>query len=158
MSVESYEFNDNQFVAFAQPDTGFCTLFVWDHVEMVFRKYHNITGTFLPRLVPSKNKHSCQKTINAFNCYHLIIDQGNLHCILEQTTSLSTQRILKSAKPATFCFCVSPSSLRCLLQACGNKQHSLHGCGSTFWRIPHLQVRLIPIPISNTVSLTCSFS
>ncbi|XP_014015641.1 leucine-rich repeat LGI family member 3 [Salmo salar] len=44
VSVESYEFNDDQFVAFAQPDTGFCTLFVWDHVEMVFRKYHNITA------------------------------------------------------------------------------------------------------------------
>jgi hypothetical protein len=107
---------------------------------------------------PSKNKYSCQKTINAFNYYHLIIDQGNLHCIWEQTTSLSTQRILKSTKLATFCFCVSLSSLRCLLQACGNKQHSLHGCGSTFWRISHLQVRLIPIPISNTVSMTCSFS
>ncbi|XP_070992327.1 leucine-rich repeat LGI family member 3 [Oncorhynchus clarkii lewisi] len=44
VSVESYEFNDDQFVAFAQPDTGFCTLFVWDHVEMVFRMYHNITS------------------------------------------------------------------------------------------------------------------
>ncbi|KAM9544783.1 leucine-rich repeat LGI family member 3-like [Salvelinus alpinus] len=45
VSVETYEFNNNQFVAFAQPDTGFCTLFVWDHVEMVFRRYHNITAS-----------------------------------------------------------------------------------------------------------------
>lgn len=43
MSVESYEFSGDQFVAFAQPDSGFCTLYVWDHVEMVFRKFHNIT-------------------------------------------------------------------------------------------------------------------
>ncbi|KAF3851021.1 hypothetical protein F7725_012793 [Dissostichus mawsoni] len=44
VSVESYEFNDDQFAVFAQPDSGFCTLFVWDHVEMVFRLFHNITS------------------------------------------------------------------------------------------------------------------
>ncbi|KAL0979447.1 hypothetical protein UPYG_G00185180 [Umbra pygmaea] len=44
VSVEPFEFNDDQFVVFAQPDTGFCTLFVWNHVEMVFRSYHNITS------------------------------------------------------------------------------------------------------------------
>ncbi|KAG7480724.1 hypothetical protein MATL_G00059320 [Megalops atlanticus] len=44
VSVESYEFNGDQFVVFALPDTGICTLYVWDHVEMVFRKYHNITS------------------------------------------------------------------------------------------------------------------
>lgn len=43
VSVESYEFSGDQFVAFAQPDSGFCTLYVWDHVEMVFRRFHNIT-------------------------------------------------------------------------------------------------------------------
>ncbi|KAA8592779.1 hypothetical protein FQN60_018234 [Etheostoma spectabile] len=37
VSVESYEFNEDQFVVFAQPDSGFCTVYVWDHVEMVFR-------------------------------------------------------------------------------------------------------------------------
>uniref|UniRef100_A0A3Q2VK35 Leucine-rich repeat LGI family, member 3 n=2 Tax=Haplochromini TaxID=319058 RepID=A0A3Q2VK35_HAPBU len=44
VSVESYEFNGDQFVAFAQPDSGFCTLYIWDHVEMVFRRFHNITS------------------------------------------------------------------------------------------------------------------
>uniref|UniRef100_A0A668AP77 Leucine-rich repeat LGI family, member 3 n=1 Tax=Myripristis murdjan TaxID=586833 RepID=A0A668AP77_9TELE len=44
VSVESYEFNEDQFVAFAQPDSGFCTLYIWDHVEMVFRRFHNITS------------------------------------------------------------------------------------------------------------------
>lgn len=43
LSVESYEYGGDQYVVFAQPNTGICTVFVWDHVEMVFRKYHNIT-------------------------------------------------------------------------------------------------------------------
>lgn len=46
VSVESYEFSGDQFVAFAQPDSGFCTVYVWDHVEMVFRRFHNITCKF----------------------------------------------------------------------------------------------------------------
>ncbi|XP_061529054.1 leucine-rich repeat LGI family member 3 isoform X3 [Phycodurus eques] len=44
VSVESYEFCGDQFVAFAQPESGFCTLYVWDHVEMAFRTFHNITS------------------------------------------------------------------------------------------------------------------
>lgn len=47
VSVEAYEFSEDQFVTFAQPDSGFCTLYVWDHVEMVFRRFHNITCEFL---------------------------------------------------------------------------------------------------------------
>lgn len=47
VSVESFEFNEDQFVVFAQPDSGFCTLYVWDHVEMVFRMFHNITCKLL---------------------------------------------------------------------------------------------------------------
>lgn len=43
VSVESYEFKDDQFVTFAQPDSGFCGVYVWDHVELVFRRFHNIT-------------------------------------------------------------------------------------------------------------------
>ncbi|KAG5280580.1 hypothetical protein AALO_G00061740 [Alosa alosa] len=44
LSVESYEFGGDQYVVFAQPNTGICTVFMWDHVEMVFRKTHNITS------------------------------------------------------------------------------------------------------------------
>ncbi|XP_007567196.2 leucine-rich repeat LGI family member 3-like [Poecilia formosa] len=44
VSVESYEFSGDHFVAFAQPDSGFCTLYIWDHVEMIFRRFHNITS------------------------------------------------------------------------------------------------------------------
>ena len=52
VSVESYEFNGDQFVVFAQPESGFCTLYIWDHVEMVFRTYHNITCKFLAMTAP----------------------------------------------------------------------------------------------------------
>ncbi|XP_054629365.1 leucine-rich repeat LGI family member 3 isoform X2 [Dunckerocampus dactyliophorus] len=44
VSVESYEFSGDHFVTFAQPDSGFCTLYVWDHVEMAFRTFQNITS------------------------------------------------------------------------------------------------------------------
>lgn len=60
VSVESYEFNGDQFVAFAQPDSGFCTLYVWDHVEMVFRSFHNITCK-LPAMKASILYHSMLK-------------------------------------------------------------------------------------------------
>lgn len=41
--MESYQFNGDQFVTFAQPDSGFCAVYVWDHVELVFRSFHNIS-------------------------------------------------------------------------------------------------------------------
>ncbi|KAF7199796.1 leucine-rich repeat LGI family member 3 [Nothobranchius furzeri] len=44
VSVESYDFSGDQFVVFAQPDSGFCTLYIWDHVELAFRRFHNITS------------------------------------------------------------------------------------------------------------------
>ncbi|KTG45048.1 hypothetical protein cypCar_00022309 [Cyprinus carpio] len=44
LSVESYEFNDDQYVVFAQPNTGICTVFIWDHVNMLFKTHYNITS------------------------------------------------------------------------------------------------------------------
>ncbi|KPP58420.1 leucine-rich repeat LGI family member 3 precursor-like [Scleropages formosus] len=44
VSVESYSFNGDVFVVFAQPYTGICMLYVWDHTDMVFRKHYNITS------------------------------------------------------------------------------------------------------------------
>ncbi|KAM9822789.1 leucine-rich repeat LGI family member 3 isoform X2 [Syngnathus typhle] len=44
MSVESYEFGGDMFAVFSQPESGFCTLYVWDHVEMKFRTFQNITS------------------------------------------------------------------------------------------------------------------
>ena len=63
VSVESYAFGGDQFVAFAQPDSGFCTLYIWDHVEMVFRKFHNITCKFL--------------AMNVYNCTILFFSPNN---------------------------------------------------------------------------------
>ncbi|KAK1154227.1 leucine-rich repeat LGI family member 3-like [Acipenser oxyrinchus oxyrinchus] len=45
VSVESFEFAGDLFVAFAQPATGNCSLYVWDHVETVFRKFNNISSS-----------------------------------------------------------------------------------------------------------------
>ncbi|KAF7204394.1 leucine-rich glioma-inactivated protein 1b [Nothobranchius furzeri] len=39
ISVESFNFGNEQFVVFAQPFTGTCTFLEWDHVEMTFRTY-----------------------------------------------------------------------------------------------------------------------
>lgn len=43
LSVESYEFNNDQYIVFAQPNTGICTVFIWDHVNMLFKTHYNIT-------------------------------------------------------------------------------------------------------------------
>lgn len=43
LSVESYEFNNDQYTVFAQPNTGICTVFIWDHVNMLFKTHYNIT-------------------------------------------------------------------------------------------------------------------
>uniref|UniRef100_A0A673IZH1 Leucine-rich repeat LGI family member 3-like n=1 Tax=Sinocyclocheilus rhinocerous TaxID=307959 RepID=A0A673IZH1_9TELE len=43
LSVESYEFNDDQYAVFAQPNTGICIVFIWDHVNMLFKTHYNIT-------------------------------------------------------------------------------------------------------------------
>uniref|UniRef100_A0A1A8FP62 Solute carrier family 35 member G1 n=1 Tax=Nothobranchius korthausae TaxID=1143690 RepID=A0A1A8FP62_9TELE len=42
ISVESFNFGNEQFVVFAQPFTGTCTFLEWDHVEMTFRTYDTI--------------------------------------------------------------------------------------------------------------------
>ncbi|XP_067858566.1 leucine-rich glioma-inactivated protein 1b [Heptranchias perlo] len=45
MSIESYNYVNGIYVAIAQPVAGNCTILEWDHVEMVFRNFDNITGT-----------------------------------------------------------------------------------------------------------------
>ncbi|KAK3539870.1 hypothetical protein QTP70_015792, partial [Hemibagrus guttatus] len=44
LSVESYDFNDDLYVVFAQPNTGICGVHIWDHVNMLFRSHYNITS------------------------------------------------------------------------------------------------------------------
>uniref|UniRef100_H3DND7 Leucine-rich repeat LGI family, member 3 n=2 Tax=Tetraodon nigroviridis TaxID=99883 RepID=H3DND7_TETNG len=65
VSVETYEFNGDQFATFAQPDSGFCAVYVWDHVELVFRGFRNITSR------------------SAVYCKPALVD-GGLHMIVAQ--------------------------------------------------------------------------
>lgn len=43
LSVEAYHFNDDLYEVFAQPNTGICAVYIWDHVNMLFRAHYNIT-------------------------------------------------------------------------------------------------------------------
>ncbi|XP_069095946.1 leucine-rich glioma-inactivated protein 1 isoform X2 [Pleurodeles waltl] len=45
LSVDTFSFMNDEYVVIAQPFTGKCIFLEWDHVEMFFRNYDNITGT-----------------------------------------------------------------------------------------------------------------
>ncbi|MBN3292139.1 LGI3 protein, partial [Polypterus senegalus] len=44
ISAEVFEHAGDLFAVFAQPNTGNCALYVWNHVEMAFRTFHNLTS------------------------------------------------------------------------------------------------------------------
>lgn len=45
LSVDTFTYMNDEYVVIAQPFTGKCVFLEWDHVEMSFRNYDNITGT-----------------------------------------------------------------------------------------------------------------
>ncbi|XP_053547666.1 leucine-rich glioma-inactivated protein 1 [Bombina bombina] len=45
LSVDTFTYMNDEYVVIAQPFTGKCIFLDWDHVEMSFRNYDNITGT-----------------------------------------------------------------------------------------------------------------
>uniref|UniRef100_A0A8C5NEA3 LRRCT domain-containing protein n=1 Tax=Gouania willdenowi TaxID=441366 RepID=A0A8C5NEA3_GOUWI len=45
ISVESFTFDEEQYVVFAQPFAGTCSFLEWDHVEMTFRSHDTIQST-----------------------------------------------------------------------------------------------------------------
>ncbi|KAK2865704.1 hypothetical protein Q7C36_001760 [Tachysurus vachellii] len=45
ISVEAFIFGGDQYVVFAQPFIGRCSFMEWDHVQMEFRNFDNITST-----------------------------------------------------------------------------------------------------------------
>ncbi|XP_038677985.1 leucine-rich glioma-inactivated protein 1b isoform X1 [Scyliorhinus canicula] len=45
LSIESFTYMNDIYVAIAQPVVGNCAILEWDHVEMVFRSFDNITGS-----------------------------------------------------------------------------------------------------------------
>lgn len=44
VSVNTFSFKDDVYVAIAQPNVGNCSVLEWDHIEMNFRSFYNITG------------------------------------------------------------------------------------------------------------------
>lgn len=44
MSVDTFNSKNDVFVAIAQPGMENCMVLEWDHIEMNFRSYDNITG------------------------------------------------------------------------------------------------------------------
>ncbi|XP_069461012.1 leucine-rich glioma-inactivated protein 1-like isoform X2 [Ambystoma mexicanum] len=44
LSIDAFAYLNEEYVVIAQPFAGRCAFLEWDHVEMVFRSYDNITG------------------------------------------------------------------------------------------------------------------
>ncbi|XP_078285339.1 leucine-rich repeat LGI family member 3-like isoform X2 [Rhinoraja longicauda] len=51
ISAESFLYADDLYITFAQVNNGNCTFLMWDHVEMVFRKFENISAVHCKPLV-----------------------------------------------------------------------------------------------------------
>lgn len=51
LSVDTFTYMNDEYVVIAQPFTGKCVFLEWDHVEMSFRNYDNITGESFGTLV-----------------------------------------------------------------------------------------------------------
>uniref|UniRef100_A0A669E3Y6 LRRCT domain-containing protein n=1 Tax=Oreochromis niloticus TaxID=8128 RepID=A0A669E3Y6_ORENI len=46
LSVDTFSYKNDVYVAISAPSTESCMIFQWDHIEMNFRTYDNITGKF----------------------------------------------------------------------------------------------------------------
>lgn len=44
--METFTFDEDQYVVFAQPFIGKCSFMEWDHVEMVFRNFDDIDSEY----------------------------------------------------------------------------------------------------------------
>uniref|UniRef100_A0A672GLC0 Leucine-rich repeat LGI family member 2-like n=1 Tax=Salarias fasciatus TaxID=181472 RepID=A0A672GLC0_SALFA len=44
MSADIFSFKEDIYIALAAPNTNSCVIMEWDHIEMNFRKFDNITG------------------------------------------------------------------------------------------------------------------
>lgn len=60
MSADIFAFKEDIFVAMAAPISNSCVVMEWDHIEMNFRKFDNITGL---TVVFSLLKVYCQFTV-----------------------------------------------------------------------------------------------
>lgn len=50
MSADIFSFKEDIYVAMAAQNTNSCVIMEWDHIEMNFRKFDNITGLTKPIL------------------------------------------------------------------------------------------------------------
>ena len=48
LSVDTFSYKNDVYVTIAAPSTESCMVFQWDHIEMNFRTYDNITGKAMP--------------------------------------------------------------------------------------------------------------
>lgn len=48
MSADIFSFKEDIYVAMAAPNSNSCVVMEWDHIEMNFRKFDNITGLTAP--------------------------------------------------------------------------------------------------------------
>lgn len=48
MSADIFTFKEDIYVAMAAPNSNSCVVMEWDHIEMNFRKFDNITGMITP--------------------------------------------------------------------------------------------------------------
>lgn len=53
LSVDTFSFKNDVYVTIAAPSSDSCMVFQWDHIEMNFRTYDNITGTTTPQQTTS---------------------------------------------------------------------------------------------------------
>lgn len=44
LSIDTFEYKNDVYVTIGAPSTDSCMVFQWDHIEMNFRTYDNITG------------------------------------------------------------------------------------------------------------------
>lgn len=62
VSVDTFNSKNDVFVAIAQPSMENCMVLEWDHIEMNFRSYDNITGIWTPRFQLRNCWHFTRKT------------------------------------------------------------------------------------------------
>ena len=49
LSVDTFSYKNDVYVAIAAPSIESCMVLQWDHIEMNFRTYDNITGMAMPK-------------------------------------------------------------------------------------------------------------
>lgn len=54
LSVDTFSYKNDVYVTIAAPSSDSCMVFQWDHIEMNFRTYDNITGTAIPKQTVSE--------------------------------------------------------------------------------------------------------